>query len=98
MNQHTPGQWRAGYEREAYSKHTMIVRAEGVDGAPWVAICRSNFGDIPIKANARLISAAPDLLEALQEMVKATQRFNRGLSYARELADKAILKATGDAP
>jgi hypothetical protein len=59
---HTPGPWRAGFQDEMSRSVEMNVRAEGVDGQPWVAICRCNFGGIDIEANARLIAAAPDLL------------------------------------
>ena len=61
------------------------------------------------KANARLIAAAPDLLEALQAVLKAVRRTastpttvaeaERQLDEiraARELADAAIAKATGE--
>lgn len=55
---HTPGPWRM---------HDM-ERATVVAGRPGgeVANCLNGFGDQD--ANARLISAAPDLLTALQEL------------------------------
>lgn len=72
---HTPTPWRAGYASESERKHEMIVRAEHVDGQPWVAVCRSNFGDIPIEANASFIALAANnhaaLLAACKRAVKA---------------------------
>ena len=100
---HTKGPWRAGYQSEADRPTEMLVRAEEVDGQPWVAICRSNFGDIPIEANTQLISASPDMLECLQWWVErlenpgtvseseATEFMTEALMKARA----AILKATG---
>lgn len=100
---HTKGPWRVGYESESSRSTEMLVRADEVDGQPWVAICRSNFGDIPIEANAQLISAAPELLECLQWWVErletpgtmseseATAIMTEALMKARA----AIAKATG---
>lgn len=42
------------------------------------------------EANARLIAAAPDLLEALQEFLR-----NPGGDHTEEIAEAAIAKATG---
>lgn len=56
---HTPGPWRAGFADEKARATEMIVRAEQVDGQPYVAVCRCNFGGIDIEANALLIAAAP---------------------------------------
>ena len=64
----------------------------------WVA-----FGDKQ-KANANLIPAAPDLLEALEELTSdIAERFdmespstNPGIKHAVEAAHKAIAKAKGE--
>ncbi len=79
---HTPTPWRAGYESEAESSHTMIVRADEVDGQPWVAICRSNFGDIPIKANACFIARACNAFDPMKDALQAV--VNR-IDYLSEL-------------
>lgn len=51
------------------------------------------------KSNARLIAAAPDLLEALQRLVKAVN-YGTGdeLFDAEELAEVAMEKALGQQP
>ena len=55
-------------------------------------------------ANARLIAAAPELLEALIELVRQHKNIRRAESYptenspATDAADAAIAKATGGQP
>jgi hypothetical protein len=62
---HTPGPWRAGYASEMERAVQMLVRAEQIDGQPYVAVVPSRgIGDHSHMANARLIAAAPDLLMA----------------------------------
>lgn len=52
---HTPGPWlRRG-------------QTDSIDSADGRSVCWVNLHTMPAEANARLISAAPDLLEALQE-------------------------------
>jgi hypothetical protein len=62
---HTPGPWFLDPERP------FVVQAPDATDYPWkVADVASDCGsgDQPI-ANARLVAAAPDLLEALQEII-----------------------------
>lgn len=65
MSEHTPGPWRAGYLDEKDRAERMIVRAEQVDGQPYVAICPNPLVGSH-GANARLIAAAPALLAACE--------------------------------
>jgi len=84
-NQHTPGPWRAkGHciETEEYSFN-------------WVASVQTS--NVPEwEANARLIAAAPELLDALQSILDIEPS---GLSNEERqlyaLARAAIAKATG---
>jgi hypothetical protein len=50
----------------------MVVRAEDIDGQPYVAIC-PNRGDGAHEADARLIAAAPAFYAALAELVAAAR-------------------------
>jgi len=81
-NQHTPGPWRAkGHciETEEYSFN-------------WVASVQTS--NVPEwEANARLIAAAPELLEALQAVV-ALPGFEPAEPYGK-IVRAAIAKATG---
>jgi len=70
MNKFTPGPWvhsTAGYGRgDIFIVDECFVAKDGDDVALCENIIDPNTGD-PSEANARLIEAAPDLLEALEE-------------------------------
>lgn len=70
-----------------------IVHWDGFVQQHW----RSARGDKEIQANARLIAAAPELLEALQELASEEWRDDDDpiLMKARGKARLAIAKATG---
>lgn len=95
-HKHTPGEWRVN--TAGTGKNGVIVIDEIYVYAPGdnddVAIASDIIDPAtsePSIANARLISAAPDLLETLQAIV------NDGLSTSRIAAAKAaIAKATGE--
>jgi len=94
----TPGPWKASFTK--FSE----VRAE--NGA-LVAKCERLGGLVNLEANARLIAAAPDLLEALEAVVEHgyhrgdVDYYKKGIStatpagitYAKVVA--AIAKARG---
>lgn len=85
--QHTPGPWKVRLNQDC------TFSLFGENGKK---ILISNAGLINREANARLIAAAPDLLEALIDC-----RLALDLAHANgELAvvDAAIAKATGSAP
>lgn len=69
MNKHTPGPWAAGLT-ENRKVPALVVGATSACGfAPLV--CHVQSADIDIgNANARLIAAAPELLSALQGLLK----------------------------
>lgn len=96
MSKHTPGPWRAavrrGYAAVASGPQTDTVM---------VADCRTVDVDLPTAtANACLIAAAPDLLEALKILLAdmdAEYRDRNGDADhdGMDLARAAIAKATG---
>ncbi len=102
---HTPGPWRT--EREGFS--TVYVEAR-IDGGliQEVAACGpTEAGLEQQEANASLIAAAPDLLEALKEMVagdaEAIEEAQAlGVPFPEEMlatfkkARAAIARATGE--
>ena len=75
---HTPGPWRAR-RVDHVDPHYGPVRNYEIDGEDWWALARISVqyddllapggGETAGDANARLIAAAPDLLEAVLEMV-----------------------------
>ena len=69
--EHTPGPWSAE-EWTSRARTTVLAPIEGVAGGIVIADCgpsRSGYCDSETEANARLIAAAPDMLEALKEFV-----------------------------
>ena len=88
MNAHTPGPWR--YMRHSVDSNYMKIYCSSDPGEG------DNLRGYCGEANARLIAASPDLLEALQAMQQALmigtqQSFNDAVSQGF----KAIAKATG---
>ena len=97
MSEHTPGPWefsylndteRPGIEADRFSVVIFGVRAEddcGIHG-------RTEKEEI---ANARLIAAAPELLEALERLRDAEKAPRSEWIAALANADSAIAKAKG---
>ena len=82
MSKHTPGPWHTAGEQgvQIRGAKDQIAKVWTMRGNEW-------------KANARLIAAAPDLLEALQDMVSDHASLSDAtLAFARA----AIAKATGE--
>ena len=88
---HTPGPWE--------HNDTDMLQVQGrVMGysVPISLIQKRSVGPMQAKANARLIAAAPELLEALKQLVN---RFEQSGAYDHdhtiELAQSVIAKAEG---
>lgn len=100
----TPGPWTFSTSPEGWSNTIHVAQA---DGAPYtdgysdvgyiIQTCRGEEESTQM-ANARLIAAAPDLLEALREMVSQFTKTPSTLtdSLVRGKAHAAIAKATGE--
>lgn len=95
---HTKGPWSV--EEHPHSGHPLVAGEHGYV----VADCMNNelAADVEF-ANARLIAAAPDLLEATQGLVRIVEamRMTTGLGKTQiarlDAARAAIQKATGGA-
>mgnify|MGYP003341995656 CR=1 FL=1 len=97
MNTHTPGPWKH-YDDSENSVHRHEIVALGKTVA---RIYCTNGAQIEDAANARLIAAAPDLLEALQEILEQpnyTWDKEKILQEVKRIAGSAIAKATGEQP
>lgn len=94
---HTPGPWYADkiQDRTAYN---IFMPGYGSAGAS-VQHCSNATGCMgpEVEYNARLIAAAPDLLAALQTLVRAIDRLpgNNPLDGLADEARSAIARATG---
>lgn len=92
---HTPGPWTVKPEKLFNGQHVAGRSAEVVSGDCTIAkVVR--FGQKPCdpisEANARLISAAPDMLAALEAVVRVADRKTVEFDAARA----AISKAKGE--
>ena len=94
MNKHTPGPWT----HEGQGDITGI-EDNGFGRGP-VDVCSVYLRAVEGRheANARLIAAAPDLLEALERLVSAARDVGHGyMDQAIDNAESAIAKARGEA-
>ena len=88
MNKHTPGPWAIYVNAPS----DVVIRKMSKDGYELCAIARVSSG----YANAHLIAAAPELLEALQKIAGNTyDEWTNGAEAAR-IARAAIAKAMGN--
>jgi hypothetical protein len=103
MNKHTPGPWKFRDDSKHFKTNPFSVYVQG-GGVHSAAIANMpNKKTIPeseAKANALLIAAAPDLLEALQDLLEVVAGHDAPKSLG-ELgvigrASRAINKAIGD--
>ena len=91
---HTPGPWHIG-------KRAADVAIYGPKGQEVAKILGFFNDDEENKANARLISAAPELLEALEGLLHGSRKvtsqedWNAEREEASATARAAIAKATG---
>ena len=114
MSKYTPGPWRVGEQTE--KQHTRIEQCSARGDGQWsitVGWVNDDANTVPDadgrlgetwKANARLIAAAPDLLEALDHCEKILNAWfadpgddpGRRAMAAVNKARAAIAKAEGD--
>ena len=92
---HTPGPWKI----EEFSKGSYLVTARNAGTAKEGLVAQH----VPGIANARLIAAAPELLEVIREAVDSAERemakgrkASPGLATWLEKARAALAKARAD--
>ena len=103
--QHTPGPWIGAGPSfgDQFPRYTTEITTEDERyGDGHIQICELPFHhhDEENEANARLIAAAPDLLEALNSYLKAGFGYSTDFNSQKEAyykAKAAIDKATGAA-
>ena len=98
MSKHTPGPWVFEYDNDVGDNDDYFIEFFSVrtqDSNELIA-------RVEEKTDARLIAAAPDLLEALQvlcEYAETSNDFRYGTlstKFVRDVALPAIAKATGE--
>jgi hypothetical protein len=96
---HTPGGWFSAPTGEQMRAASMSYAVATADMTQVVAGCFEDVagGDAEAAANARLIAASPDLLEALCEIEDVLSNMGRDADHdgLAEVARAAIAKATG---
>ena len=100
MSGHTPGPWAATRDTENSSKFFIKPstfwqrgRTFGYKPLAVVDLDKRMAASSSAAANARLIAAAPDLLEALQGFIEGAE----AIGWNTDKARAAIAKATGEA-
>lgn len=104
MQKFTPGPWTLCRTTDGGKTVAFHVAADPHGSLHPVVEYREGKVRAPeeIEANARLISAAPELYEALKELAAAYDNYDGGsisekrISRAIEAADAALTKARGD--
>lgn len=98
MNKHTPGPWRLNENNNwKTNPFSVTVRKFGVHSTTIANIpTRMTVPPQEQQANARLIAAAPDLLEALQTLPQGPLYTDDEMNLWVEKASAAIDKATGE--
>ena len=94
---HTPGPWTAQPRKSNFIDVCHDQR--DTKGAITLSLCKVQSRDSWIDeshANARLIAAAPELLEALQNLLKVHEGIGGTKYHAGDIARAAIAKATGE--
>jgi hypothetical protein len=99
--QHTPGPWYIGKDFSDQGRHIyaeqMVCDDDGEEWHPLIASTDDDERLIDWQANAVLIAAAPDLLEALEKYMAAGAGSSTDFQLQREAffaARAAITKAT----
>lgn len=100
MTDHTPGPWGASGVHVRTETHTVAVAVGQTRKAPWDGPDASVDYD-QCCANARLIAAAPDLLEALEEVLEDITHEDHvpgdwSVQVVVRKAREAIAKAKGE--
>ena len=90
MSDHTPGPWKwDGHLEQA------IITADSGEEVLWGCGC-CDSPRLLCEADARLIAAAPELLEALENLLKVHEGEGGTQCHAGDIARAAIAKAKGE--
>jgi len=91
MKKHTLGNWTVHRKVKSTELKDIFIYA-GVDKIARVVLPYTAQRNDEFEANAELIAAAPDLLEALQNVLRVADRDTVEFFFAKA----AIAKATGE--
>jgi hypothetical protein len=90
---HTPGPWRLGINDKYHKQHYRVIETDNPNYLSVAEICWiCNDEDRETEPNARLIAAAPEMLEALKKIEEFALMNEQDEVY--EITKQAIAKAT----
>lgn len=90
MSEHTPGPWKVNPQTFNPERAYSIEASEEVDGEIVAEVLGGGPEDL-IKADARLIAAAPELLEAAQECARLAEFTAGDVSTDPQKAEETAL-------
>ena len=92
MSKHTPGPWAPGHPGQDDDRHVVCSLSEG-----WsVVALQADPAKYEPEADARLIAAAPELLESLETLHSILSKGGVWTIEDQKAASKAIAKAKGE--
>lgn len=94
MTKHTQGPWRVA---PANLYPSGGINVDSAVEKKYVCLVAGNWDDEVGQADARLIAAAPDMLEALKNLLAVHQGEGGTKYHAVDIANAAIAKAEGTA-
>lgn len=92
MSKHTPGPWIFEYDNDVGENDDYFIEFFSVRSKD----SNELIARVEEVADARLIAAAPDLLEALCKLADLYDAMGAPRGPCRIIADAAIAKATGE--
>jgi hypothetical protein len=100
MSKHTPGPWAIGEWSDTHEITINSTMGNLNDCGFLLAVMEDTEIECDeVKANSRLIAAAPELLDALRELLAATEEVityeNSPIMRSADAARHVIAKATG---
>ena len=94
MSKHTPGPWEIKPHFDPAYRHISGPKHKALAQVVWCVDEEERSPDC--EANAHLIAAAPELLEALEMMLEMSEMGGFGKAAAEDVARAAIAKAKGE--
>ena len=96
MSKHTPGPWEIQRDSGLHIYITQPSDTPNRVPGYYAEIRRFTTDSEQVEANARLIAAAPDLLEACEQLLKLVDLLSPVEGDTHRKAQRAIAKARGE--